>query len=105
MHKIGDVVPVLPVALMSEVILSYRGQWATELELKAAAASRIDELEQRGAPIKINASSCESVLGAALNMLEGRSFVETGEQGYRANENAIEVLSYYANSIVHWKRG
>jgi hypothetical protein len=49
-------------------------------------------------------SSCEAVLGAALEMLEGRGFVEVGEQGYRSNESAIQTLSYYANFIVHWKR-
>ncbi len=103
MKKISDVIPVLPVALMSEIVLATNGEWQTELELKAAAASRIRQLAQLGAPIRIDANACESVLGAALNMLAGRGFIEFSEQGYRVNINATEVLNYYANSIAHWK--
>ena len=104
MEKISEVIPVLPVALMSEIVLAHRDSWRTELELKAAAVGRIQQLEAQGAPIKISASACESVLGAALNMLEGRGFVEAGHEGYRANQHAIEVLNYYANSIAQWKQ-
>ena len=41
---------------------------------------RISELERQGAPINISASACEGVLSAALNMLEGRSFIETNDK-------------------------
>ena len=101
--KIKDVIPVLPVALMSEIILSNKDEWKSELELKADAVKRIGELERQGAPINISASACEGVLSAALNMLEGRGFIEARDNLYRAREDAIELLSYYANSIAHWK--
>ena len=101
--KIKDVIPVLPVALMSEIILSNKDEWKSELELKADAVKRIGELERQGAPINISASACEGVLSAALNMLEGRSFIDAKDNLYKAHEDAIELLSYYANSIAHWK--
>jgi glycerol-3-phosphate O-acyltransferase len=104
MHKISDVIPVLPAVLMSEVVLAHKDEWKTELELKAEAMGRIGELEKLGAPIKISGSACENVLSAALRMLAGRGFVEQSDEGYRASENAIEVLSYYANSIAHWNK-
>jgi len=104
MHKISDVIPVLPVALMSEIVLAHKDEYRTELELKAEAMSRIGELEKLGAPIKISGSACESVLSAALRMLTGRGFVTESDEGFRASDSAIEVLNYYANSIAHWKR-
>jgi len=100
--KIKEVIPVLPVALMSEVILNSKDEWKSELELKADAVKRISELEKQGAPINISASACEGVLSAALNMLEGRSFIASKDNLYKANEDAIELLDYYANSIAHW---
>ena len=102
-QKIKNVIPVLPTALMAEIILNNKQEWKSELELKADAVKRISELERQGAPIKISASACEGVLSAALNMLEGRGFVASKNNLYRADEDAIELLSYYANSIVHWK--
>jgi hypothetical protein len=88
---------------MSEIILKNGDKWKSELELKADAVKRIGELEKRGAPINISASACEGVLSAALNMLEGRSFIESKDNLYRIRDNAGDILSYYANSIAHWK--
>jgi glycerol-3-phosphate O-acyltransferase len=102
-QNIKDVIPVLPTALMSEIVLSNKDEWKSELELKADAVKRISQLEREGAPINISASACEGVLSTALSMLEGRGFVTVEDNLYRANEDAMELLSYYANSIAHWK--
>lgn len=102
-QEIKTVIPVLPIALMSEVVLKNRGDWKSELELKASAIERITELENRGAPIKISASAYEGVLSAAINMLEGRSLIMAKDNLYKASEDSIDILNYYANSIAHWK--
>jgi glycerol-3-phosphate O-acyltransferase len=103
MGEIADVVPVLPVALMSEVVVANQTEWLSELDLKSLAATRIEELQARGAPIKISANACESVLSATLTMLEGRGFIEAREGLIRARSEALDVLQYYANSIRQWK--
>jgi hypothetical protein len=36
-------------------------------------------------------------------MLEGRGFIESKDNLYKADEVAIELLEYYANSIAHWE--
>lgn len=102
-QDIKDVIPVLPIALMSEIILKDRAERRSELELKAGAVKRIAELERLGAPINISSSACEGVLSTALNMLEGRSFITVEDNLYQASEESIDILSYYANSIAHWK--
>ena len=103
MQEIADVVPVLPVALMSEILLSNRDRWLSELELKSIAIASIEDLRLRGAPIKVSAIASEGVLSAALSMLEGRSFVESKDGLLRAREESLDLLRYYANSIEQWR--
>jgi len=103
MDEIADVVPVLPVALMSEVVLANQSDWLSELGAKAAAVKRIEELHAQGAPIRISANACEDVLTAALSMLEGRGFIERSDGLIRPGSEALDILSYYANSIKQWQ--
>ena len=103
MQEIADVVPILPVAMMSEVMLENPSKWQSELELKAIASQRISKLQDQGAPIDLSANALEGVLSAALVMLTGRGFVEVEENLLRANPEALDLLKYYANSIDHWK--
>jgi len=102
MQAVEDVIPVLPMALMSEVVLDNQSKWLSEFELKSIAAARIQALKDVGAPIKISATACEGVLNAALSMLQGRGFVEVNDGLVRANPAAMDLLKYYANSIGHW---
>ena len=103
MHSIEQVIPVVPVALMSDVILANAGTWISAFELKSQAVRRIELLKQKGAPIKLSDSACEAVIEGALAMLLGRGFVEKNQQGMlRAHSGATDLLKYYANSIAHW---
>jgi glycerol-3-phosphate O-acyltransferase len=103
MENIAQVVPVLPVALMCEILLKNKSGWHSELELKSQCSERIAELKNVGAPIEISSSALESVLGSALAALEGRGLVEENDNLYRLNESEIEIISYYANSIAQWR--
>ena len=103
MDEIAAVMPILPVALMSEVVVANQGDWLSELGAKTVAVKRIEDLHARGAPIKISANACEGVLTAALSMLEGRGFIENKNGLIRAQPEALDILNYYANSIKQWK--
>lgn len=103
MNKIGSVIPILPVALMSEILLTNRNVWKSELDLKSQAALRIDTLKAQGAPIDISDSARESVLSHALSMLVGRGLVQAEAKLLRVDAHSHVVLEYYANSIRHWK--
>ena len=103
MKEIQEVIPVLPVALMSEIVLANKDEWKSELKLKALALKRIDQLKQQGAPINISPNACESVLSGALDILVGRSLVIEENNLLRANEGSVGILSYYANSIAYWE--
>jgi len=103
MQHISNVVPVLPVSLMSEVVLKNAETWRSELELKSQCIERIHELEREGAPIDISSSALESVLGSALSILIGRGLVEEQDNLYRMRSDERDIIAYYANAIAHWK--
>jgi len=104
MQEIEQVIPILPVALIAEIICLNQQHWKSELELKSAAMNRIQQLEQTGAPIDISAGAFEHVLTAALDMLVGRGFVDLQQGLYKASQDSQPLLSYYANSIAHWQQ-
>lgn len=103
MKNISQVVPVVPVALMSEVLRDNAAAWKSELELKSLCSQRIGQLERAGAPIDISHSALEKVLGSALDALVGRGLVEEKDNLYRMKETETDIINYYANSIAHWQ--
>lgn len=103
MKKIARVVPVVPVALMSEILIKNNAQWHSELELKTKCSERIGQLKEAGAPIDIASCALESVLGSSLTALAGRGLVEEKENLYQMKESEFALLNYYANSIAHWQ--
>lgn len=102
MKNISQVVPVVPVALMSDVLKDSSSEWKSELEIKSLCSQRISQLERAGAPIDISHSSLESVLGSALSAMIGRGLVEEKDNLFRMKESEADILDYYANSIAHW---
>ncbi|MCH8104563.1 MAG: 1-acyl-sn-glycerol-3-phosphate acyltransferase [Proteobacteria bacterium] len=102
MKEIANVVPVLPVALMSQLVLEHQSKWLSALELKTLALTRIEQLLSKGAPIKLAANASEGILSVALTMLLGRGFIESRDNLMRANPDALNLLRYYANSIAQW---
>jgi len=103
MSNITKVVPIVPTALVSEVLLKNIKEWKSELEIKSQCAERIKQLTDAGAPIDISASAVESVLGSAMDILVGRGLVEVRDNLYRMKDSEIDIIKYYANSIVHWR--
>ncbi len=103
MKDISHVIPILPVALMAEILLKNKNEWKSELDLKSQAAQRIDALKEKGAPINISSNACESVLSNALATLAARGLVDTNENLLRINNTSEALLEYYANSIRHWQ--
>ena len=102
MAEIRRAIPITPVALMSEVLLANRDSWKSELELKAQGLERIKRLKKLGAPIRISSNATEQVMTGAMAILEGRGWLELQDGLFKAREDSIVMLEYYANSIAHW---
>ena len=103
MQRIANVVPVLPVPLLASVVLEHSHDWESALAIKARAVDEIGRLRQQGAPIRIATGACEGVLSNALATLCARKMLEQRDGLVRAAPDAVDVLSYYANSINRWR--
>ncbi len=102
MREISQVLPIVPVALMSEVLLQNKEKWKSELEIKTQCSVRISQLADAGAPIDISSSALENVLGSAMDAMIGRGLVEEKDNLLRMQQLETDIIKYYANSISHW---
>ncbi len=103
MDKVGEVVPVLPVALVSTVFLAEKsGNALGELQLKSRIAKRVEELADAGHHVHIPREDLDYAISTGLRILLLRHLVILDKDGrYRANEKETVLLEYYANSIAH----
>lgn len=102
MAAVGRVVPVLPVALVSEVLLRDAGRPHSALEIKARCLAMIERLETAGARIYVPRGDLDYSIDVGLRMLTLRRILSCEETGlYRVTEADRPVLRYYANSIAH----
>jgi len=101
MRSVGQVIPVLPVSLVSTVLL-HRGDVGTsELELKSEVHRLMKRLREAGAHIYIPRADQDYAVTVGLRMLTLRRLVEEREGLYFLDPKETPLLRYYANSIAH----
>ena len=100
MHKVGEVVPVLPVSLVATVVLGADAPLSA-LELKGRVAELVRTLAAKGAHVHIPRADQDYAVEVGLRMLLLRHLVEAQDGLYRANPAEEALLRYYANSIAH----
>jgi glycerol-3-phosphate O-acyltransferase len=104
MGAIQQVIPALPISLVATVMLESRQKGLGALEVEARVNQLVEEIQGRGAHVYVSPRHrVESIL-RALNMLELRKLVRESEGIYVAVPEEIDVLTYYANSIAHWRQ-
>jgi len=104
MASIEDIIPVLPVSLVATVMIQYAEDWLSAFEVEARVHDLIDSLQTLGAPVYVSRRSRAQNIVNALNMLKIRRMVIESDGLFRADPESLDVLSYYANSIGHWKQ-
>jgi glycerol-3-phosphate O-acyltransferase len=103
MDSIGNVIPILPVALVASVLKATGDEGLSAFEVESRVNELIENLNRRDAPVYISSRSRVQTILNALNMLKLRKLVvETGGI-YRPASGEMDVLTYYANSIAHWE--
>jgi glycerol-3-phosphate O-acyltransferase len=101
MQKIGHIVPVLPVPLVATVLLRNQHTALSELELKSALNELVQGIKALGAHVYVPRADLDYAFDVGLRMLTLRHIVTVNDGLYRANENELHALQYYANSIDH----
>jgi glycerol-3-phosphate O-acyltransferase len=104
MNSIEQVIPILPVSLVAMVMLEAVEQPLSAFDVEAHVHGLIDEIEARGATVYVAGRSRAQTILTALNTLRLRRIVIEPDGLYRADPQHIDVLSYYANAIVHWRQ-
>ena len=100
MHEVGEVIPVLPVSLVSYTLLAGEGPIST-LELKARVQTLIDGLNAKGAKVYIPRSDREYSIEVGLRMLTLRRLIADTDGMLAVVPKERPLLQYYANAIAH----
>jgi len=103
MDSIERHVPILPVSLVAAVLLEAAGNRLSAFEIEANVNQLIDELEARGATVYVSRRSRAQNILTALNTLKLRRMVIESDRLFKTDPESHDLLSYYANSIAHWR--
>ena len=98
MRRIEDVMPVLPVPLVSEVLLSAEAP-LSRAGVEAAVAKRLQDLAF--AHIHLPRDDLAYAVEVGLRQLTKRALVTVTDDHYAIAPSEAHVLRYYANSISH----
>ena len=101
MLKVGELIPVLPVSLLSAIFLKEPERWWSVAELKAETKAALAGLGDSGARVYLPREDEDYFVTVGLRMLTLRHLVEERGQKYRALDAEEPVLRYYANAIAH----
>jgi len=104
MRRIGEAVPVTPVALVATAFVE-AGAPLSGLELKARIQRLLERLQAAGAHLYIPRRDLDYSTGVGLRMLLTRHLVLEEEGLYRIAPEEGRALRYYANSIAHLIEG
>ena len=103
MSNIADVVPVLPVSLVSKVFLDAGDEKMDILEIERRINRLQSHLAERGAPVfEVHRSTRARVISEALHIMMLRHMVTEDQGIYQAVAHEKTLISYYANAINHW---
>jgi glycerol-3-phosphate O-acyltransferase len=101
MKAVGAVVPVVPVSLIATVFVREPQRALSALDLKAQAEKLVEQLDAGEAHVYVPRKDLDYALTVGLRMLTLRRLVDEQDGLYRARQNELALLAYYANSIKH----
>lgn len=104
MADIGNVIPILPVALVASVLKASGNDGLSAFEVETRVNELIEDLNTQAAPVYVSSRSRVQTILNALNMLKLRKLVVESDGIYRPAPGEMDVLTYYANSIAHWEQ-
>jgi glycerol-3-phosphate O-acyltransferase len=104
MDSIKHNVPILPVSLVSAVLLDTAENGLSAFGIEANVNQLIETIEARGATVYVSKRSRAQTILTALNTLKLRRMAIESDGLFRADTESYDALSYYANSIEHWRK-
>jgi glycerol-3-phosphate O-acyltransferase len=103
-HLLGEIarlIPALPIPLLCRALLEAGESGATEFDLKAAFYRLADATAAEGRLVMVPGTTREYTFTTALHMLKLRRIVTETDGRLRVDPASRDVVTYYANSILH----
>jgi glycerol-3-phosphate O-acyltransferase len=105
MSAISEVVPVLPVSLMSTVFIEAMDTELDILDIEERSNRLINELQARGAPVfEMSRSTRAHDIVDAIDLMTLRRMVTASGDQFKAVSAEETIMRYYANTIGHWRQ-
>jgi glycerol-3-phosphate O-acyltransferase len=105
MSGISEVVPILPVPLISTVFLDAKDTELDLLEIEERTNRLINELQAGGAPIfEMSRRSRTHVIADAIDLMTMRRMITSSGDQFKAAPEEEAMMRYYANAISHWRK-
>ncbi len=104
MQGIANVVPILPVSLVSTVFLEDMVTEMDILEIEARSNRLIKKLKEKGAPILESSHSTRAhAIADAVDFMLLRRMISRNGDRFKVIPEEKTLLAYYANAIGHWR--
>jgi len=101
MERIGNITPILPVALVATVFARSPQTTFTELELKSEVFNLLSQLEAAGYRAYIPRADRDYAVTVGVRMLTLRHILLDDKGEFSVNLEELPLLEYYSNSIKH----
>jgi glycerol-3-phosphate O-acyltransferase len=103
--SIAEVVPVLPVSIMSTVFLEAMDTELNISDIEERSNQLINELQARGAPVfEMSRLIRAHDIVEAIDLMTLRRMVTASGEHFKAVSAEKAMLRYYANTIGHWRQ-
>ncbi len=103
MAQIADVVPIVPVSIVSRFFLENRDRELTFTQIEQGCRSLLIKMKDNGAPIIETAHSTrKQAISEAVALMLLRGMIDEIQGFFTCDPQEISLLEYYANPLNHW---
>ncbi len=104
MQRIGNITPILPVALVASVFVQHPQKSFSELELKSDVFALLQALSVKGFRAYIPRADRDYAVTVGVRMLTLRKILIEHDGDFSINPDETALMHYYANSIAHLRK-
>ena len=101
MQRIGNITPILPVALVASLFVRDLSRQYSNIELKADVLALLEELEKKGHRAYIPRGDYNYAVDVGIRMLTLRNILDDDNGLLTVRPEEHTIMRYYANSIAH----
>jgi glycerol-3-phosphate O-acyltransferase len=105
LDDIAEVIPVLPVALVSTVLLEATDNPLDIVSIEQQAVRLQGRMQSKGAPIiEMSRTKQAEIINEAVDFMLLRRLISNTGGGFAITPGQEPVVRYYANAISHWQQ-